>query len=441
MASQQLEQAYEKYRYEALFGVWLVVTGATFMRIKRQPYSMRLKVEQCHRAWNWHDPEAWNEACCVAHKRQNIEKTLSTSQLPSPLHQSHRRGGVSISEAVLNPWNPLYAVAPFIIVTVSVPLAIFAVATTSIALSLLAFRGFIVYTQLGTALLGAWLSPTPSKPVPVQRPYLSERSSPPRNRNRRNSSNGSGTSLQDSMVSASRLGPKSGSFTALLGEGSPTRDYEGVGGWRDTGNEDEEALWMGMNSRLQLPAATSGRRHQRRHTGGQSPTQRWSWSPEVFRMSPVQSRARTPIRVAANEGYDLSEYFPRQPVIGDRPIGIAPDPSKRHSRRLSGSGSSIASVTSSMMTPVKEAGEPRKYPIHAHKHTKPSHTAMNPLSAPSRHNTDWKPVAIFAAVLISLSIVIGAVGYYLKIQLRRAQAEAGASSRRRTTCSSTASGC
>ena len=46
MVSQQLEQAYEKYRYEALFGAWLVVTGATFMRIKRQPYSTRLKVEQ-----------------------------------------------------------------------------------------------------------------------------------------------------------------------------------------------------------------------------------------------------------------------------------------------------------------------------------------------------------------------------------------------------------
>ena len=46
MVSPQLEQAYEKYRYEALFGTWLLVTGATFMRIRRQPYSTRLKVEQ-----------------------------------------------------------------------------------------------------------------------------------------------------------------------------------------------------------------------------------------------------------------------------------------------------------------------------------------------------------------------------------------------------------
>lgn len=40
------ESALSKYRYEALFGVWLAVTGATFLRISRQPYSTRLKVEQ-----------------------------------------------------------------------------------------------------------------------------------------------------------------------------------------------------------------------------------------------------------------------------------------------------------------------------------------------------------------------------------------------------------
>lgn len=257
----------------------------------------------------------------------------------------------------LNPWNPLYAVAPFIIVMVSVPLAIFAMVTTSIALSLLAFRGLVVYTQLGTALLGAWLSPTPLKPVAQHQPPSPERTSPPRTRNRRSSSNGSGTSSQDTAIPASHLGQKSGSFTVLLGEGGLTRDYEGVGGWRDTGNEDEEALWIGINSRLQLPAATPGRRHQRRHTGGQSPNHRWSWSPEAFRMSPVQSRARTPNRVIANEGYDNGDYFPAQSTCNGRSISTASDPLKRHNRKLSGSGSSINSVASSMMAAVKKAGE------------------------------------------------------------------------------------
>ncbi|KAG9198597.1 hypothetical protein G6514_009773 [Epicoccum nigrum] len=255
-----------------------------------------------------------------------------------------RLGKASIE---LNPWNPIYAVAPFVIVMVSVPLAIFAVVTTSIALSLLAFRGLIVYTQLAYALLTAWLSPTPAKPMPPRRQSTpSERSSPPRSRNRRRSSNGSS---QESTLPTPRLGTRSGSLTALLGEGGPTRDYEGVGGWRDTGNDDEEALWMGINSRLQLPAEIPGRRHQRRHTGGHSR------SPEAYRMSPVQSRARTPIRVVANEGHDVADYFPRQHVSGDRSSGTS-DSVKRHSRRLSGSGSSVLSIASTM-TPLKEAGE------------------------------------------------------------------------------------
>ena len=40
------ETVVEKYRYEILFGAWLAVTGATFLRIRRQPYSTRLKIEQ-----------------------------------------------------------------------------------------------------------------------------------------------------------------------------------------------------------------------------------------------------------------------------------------------------------------------------------------------------------------------------------------------------------
>jgi hypothetical protein len=46
MSNPTSETALEKYRYEILFGAWLAVTGATFLRIKRQPYSTRLKIEQ-----------------------------------------------------------------------------------------------------------------------------------------------------------------------------------------------------------------------------------------------------------------------------------------------------------------------------------------------------------------------------------------------------------
>lgn len=279
---------------------------------------------------------------------------LVASQPSKTLTMLFRLGKVSIE---LNPWNPLYAVAPFVIVLASIPLAMIAVVTTSIALSLLAFRGFLVYTQLGTALLSAWLSPTRAKFVAQHhQPPSPKRTSPPHNRHRRSSSSSSGIS-QDTIGPPAHINPKSGSFTSVLGERGITRDYEGVGGWRDTGDEDEEALWMGINSRLQLPAASTDRRHQRRHTGGQSPSQRWSWSPEAFRMSPVQSRARTPNRVIANEIYYDGDYFPTQSANDGRPISTASDPMKRHGRRSSGSGSSITSVASSLMAPVKESAE------------------------------------------------------------------------------------
>jgi hypothetical protein len=46
MTDQTTEHALAKYRYELLFGAWLLVTGGTFMRIAKQPYSRSLKVEQ-----------------------------------------------------------------------------------------------------------------------------------------------------------------------------------------------------------------------------------------------------------------------------------------------------------------------------------------------------------------------------------------------------------
>ena len=81
---------------------------------------------------------------------------------------------------------------------------------------------------------------------------------------------------------------KSDSYLSLLGAGTPDRDYEGLGGWRTQGDELEEGIWMGMNSRLELPAATpggnGGRRHRRSLTGAS----------QALRMSAIQSRARTP---------------------------------------------------------------------------------------------------------------------------------------------------
>jgi len=60
------------------------------------------------------------------------------------------------------------------------------------------------------------------------------------------------------------LGP-SDSFVTLPGP-LPSRDYEGVGGWRvEEDDEAEEVLWMSTNSRLQAPSLP----HQWQQSGSQ----------------------------------------------------------------------------------------------------------------------------------------------------------------------------
>jgi hypothetical protein len=212
---------------------------------------------------------------------------------------------------------------------VSFPLAIFAAVTTSIAVSLLTVRVSIVYFELGVALVHAYLFPEPGKPVPRR---VVPPASPPRFRRTSTSSDGT--------APAARIQTKSGSSASLVNvyQMANARDFEGVGGWRYYEGDEEEAIWMGMNKRLELPLALPpGRRHQRRHTGED---QRWSGSPETLRMSPLQSRMRTPQRTPRNHGGQEEDqgddYFPPQPVL--RPLSTAIEPlslSSQHSRRAS----------------------------------------------------------------------------------------------------------
>jgi hypothetical protein len=265
-----------------------------------------------------------------------------------------RMGSLSVE---LSMWNPVYAVAPFILLSISIPLAIFAVVTTSIAISLLSFRALIVYFQLAMAIIGAWLSPPSLKHATRYRTLPSSsstRKSPTRQRHRRSSTVSTASSL-DAPISAQipRLSHKNNSLTALIGTSELTRDFEGVGGWRVPGDADEEALWMGINSRLQLPAETPTRRHKRSLTGGATPSQRWSLSPDSLRMSPVQSRARTPVRFAID---DEADYFPSQNTLTNRRTSNGPEAAKQHTRRKSGGSTSGSTSTGTMMA-VKESGE------------------------------------------------------------------------------------
>jgi hypothetical protein len=184
------------------------------------------------------------------------------------------------------------------LILVSIPLAIFAAFTTCIAFALLLIRVSIVYFELGIALLRSWLIAEPTKP------RGKGASSPtPLPHRRRRSSVLSSPSSQEFR----RPPLKSDSYVTLLGAGAPDRDYEGVGGWRVEGDEPEESLWISMNSRLELPLIGGGQRRHRRSLTGNS--QRWTWSPEALKMSPVQSRARTPsIEQAVDEYFGLQPY-------------------------------------------------------------------------------------------------------------------------------------
>lgn len=154
------------------------------------------------------------------------------------------------------------------------PFALFALATTTLAIGTLLLRLVFVYFDLFLALLnGAIASPTQSPPRThaPHKHHRRKRSTPP-------------TPSTPGMR-------KVPSFASLVGSGTD-RDYEGVGGWRFTESADEEAVWMGMNRNLELPAspAVARKHHRRSLTGGQA-------SPLLSRSMPRTSGSASP------EGY------------------------------------------------------------------------------------------------------------------------------------------
>jgi hypothetical protein len=286
------------------------------------------------------DPETWRPHQLSLSHAEHSQPTTSHRQtsLSTMLIEwrSHR--------IEINPWNPVYALAPFVLLSVSIPLTIFAVVTTSIAISLLACRAFVVYVQLLVAIVGAWINPEPpiktSTPRQCPSTLSPEASSPNRQRQLHSSST---VSLDTIIPSARASWPNSGGFFLPIPPANEIpRDYEGVGGWRTPGNDDEEALWMGMNSRLRLQGDTPIRRHQRSNTGGSSP--------DAIRMSPIQSRVRTPVRFAVDEEED---YFSPHGMTSVRRTSNASDSSRNHKRRKSGSSSS----SSGLMMASREPGE------------------------------------------------------------------------------------
>ncbi len=119
----------------------------------------------------------------------------------------------------------------------------------------------------------------------------------------------------------------------------PTRDFEGVGGWRlDKSSDDDDALWTGINSRLELPADHT-RRHHRSLTGGSMPgdmRSKRSYSPEATMNT---SKTRTPpSSIIALEG-----YFPH---VSGSPKTLKRIPSANTGNSMSSGSSKGSSVLS-----------------------------------------------------------------------------------------------
>ena len=129
---------------------------------------------------------------------------------------------------------------PFLLF-LSVPLLTLAALTTTLAFSTLLIRVLIVYAELFAAVLQNQLSPSvsPAKASPPL-PYAHL----PRRKSHRSSDASSGSLTP-------RLPPPQSIYTST----PLVRDFEGVGGWRFPGpdDENEEAIWTGMNARLELP--------------------------------------------------------------------------------------------------------------------------------------------------------------------------------------------
>lgn len=228
--------------------------------------------------------------------------------------------------ALINPVHGL--VVPFLCVW-TIPLAIFAGVTTTLAFSVLMFRVAIVYLDIALGLLPHYFATNRSRVLPSRsassqcalsrggyrtpisppssvgsgsgyttptgqpaylfagRSLVSGRKSPAYHR--RHNSYGFSSALrhsrQSSQVSLTSYGAitpineddvqpvmtlESGGLTPSVGL---DRDFEGVGGWRLDDQEDDRD-WTNINSRLELPV---GHHHQRSQSlGPTSPVERVS---------------------------------------------------------------------------------------------------------------------------------------------------------------------
>lgn len=211
--------------------------------------------------------------------------------------------------------NPVYGlIVPFLFV-VTIPLAILAGVTTTLAFTVLMFRVAVVYLDIAVNMVpqyvtgrriypfpGRYMSslittatanlPPPPTSSPLDsRPASGQTSPSPafttiatttatttttttraagRHHRRRRTSGASFASVGSitPIDDAAGLGSKRNSFLLIPSIGMD-RDFEGVGGWRLNGkNAADDDAWTQLNSRLELPLDQQRRHHRRSPSGG-----------------------------------------------------------------------------------------------------------------------------------------------------------------------------
>ena len=206
-------------------------------------------------------------------------------------------------------FNPIHAVIIPSLCLVTVPLAILAGITTTVAFGVLIIRLLLIYLDIAISVVPQSLSgitkhvfsqpisATAAPPPPrLASPSPLRRQQPSYNHRRRRSS-ASARSGSASSISERGLG--------LIPSVGPDRDFEGIGGWRFGGAEDDE-LWTTVSPRPDAPTRNH-HHHHRTPSGGpttpgdggylmmkgrtRSPAETGD---NIRTMSPNSSRARTP---------------------------------------------------------------------------------------------------------------------------------------------------
>jgi hypothetical protein len=223
--------------------------------------------------------------------------------------------------ALLSPGYSL--ILPFLFLF-TIPIALLAALTTTLAFSILFLRVTLVYIELALAIIPNYFLGDKASAQNLQNARFSASAIPSARRRR---PRGSST-----VVSGSTTPTPGGAVSGLNLHVNHIRDYEGVGGWRLGPPSDDDDLWTKINSRLELPAE-HGRRHQRSLTSGSIPGQKRVMSSEMMMMN--TGRARTPPSVL----FAGDSFFPQLPP--------SPGALRRSSSGVS-SGSSKASSVLSM---------------------------------------------------------------------------------------------